>query len=106
MAASPGFRIVVVRPTALWIRARNILRCANYAPPGTDMVASITAPFTAVTARHQSTAKPAMVAGPGISRTGMTGFADSLTDGRVPLFPASLTELIQGSPHILNPALA
>jgi hypothetical protein len=36
----------------------------------------------------------------------MTGFANSLTDGRVPLFPASLTELIQGSPYILDLALA
>jgi hypothetical protein len=41
-----------------------------------------------------------------IARPRMTGLTDSLTDGRVPLFPASLTELIQGSPHILNPALA
>ena len=106
MAASPLFRIAVARPTALWIWARNILRCANYAPPGTDMIASVAAPITAVAARHQSTAKPAMAAGPGVSRTGMTGFTDSLTDGRVPLFPASLTELIQGSPHILDLALA
>ena len=47
-----------------------------------------------------------MVAGPGISWAGMTGFADALTDGRVPSFPTSLTKLIQGSPDILDLALA
>jgi hypothetical protein len=106
MAASPDFGIAGVCPTALWIRARNIPRGARDAPPATDMVASIAAPCTAATARHQSTTKPAMVAGPGISWAGMTGFADALTDGRVPLFPTSLTKLIQGSPDILDLALA